>query len=109
MCLQGTLICISRLFQAVHDGLNSRHFLLQMLACVTIVHHARVEGKLGAMLLEPLTSSRSTTCASANFCLCPVEFRDEGIAYLFTVILSLSRWCYSAELGMKEELGTVAA
>jgi len=81
-----------------------------MLACVTIVRHARVEGKLGAILLEPLTSSRSTTCASANFCLCPVEFRDEGIAYLFTVILlSLSRWCYSAELGMEEELGTVAA
>lgn len=80
-----------------------------MLACVTAVRHARVEGKLGVMLLEPLTSSRSTTCASANFCLCPVEFRDEAIAYLFTVILlSLSRWCYSAELGM-EELGTVAA
>ena len=107
---QLTLICIARLLQAVHDGLNTRHFLFQMLACVTVVCHAGVEGNLWAMFLEPLTSSCRTTGTSAHFSLCPVKFRYNRSVYLFTeILLSLSRWCYSTKLGMEEELGTIAS
>ena len=51
--------------------------LVRKVDCIMLpcLYTCRVEGKLGVILLEPLTSSRSTTCASANFCLCLVEFR----------------------------------
>ena len=56
---QLTLICIARLLQAVYDGLNTRHFLLQMLARVTVVCHAGVEGNLWAMFLDQTPPGRT--------------------------------------------------